>query len=285
MAELTMENIEARLRGLKSIKDIVNSMKALSALSIRKSERLLTPIRTYTENIEDALSLIIHYFPHAIGSVLEEEGGKLIVVFTSEQGLCGVFNERIIQEAARAMDERTAGLVICGRKGLEEATSRQLPILFSTDSPVSVDAVGAKVMNLITDIYSIFSTRNLRELYLLFALHRKKRDWLVIKQRVMPPPFRKIAKRTRKRLPPLVYMDPVSILENLIREYIYVSLYRAFIESLASENALRLQTMERASRNIEDKFTELADLYNYLRQEAITNETIEILSGFEAMKK
>lgn len=285
MTGLTLETLEARLKGLKSISDIVGSMKALSALSIRKSEMLLPHIRTYTENIEDALSQIIQYFPEAIESGFEGDGGKLLVVFTSEQGLCGIFNERIINEAEKTMDNRTVGLVICGRKGLDEAQSRKLPVLLSLASPVSVDMVDIKVMNLATNIYTIFSQKKLQELYLLFAYHRKKGDWLVIKQRVMPPPFKKISRREVNRIAPLIYMEPEDILENLVRRYLAASLYRAFIESLASENTLRLLSMDRASRNIEEKFTELSDLHNYLRQEEITNETIEILSGFEALEK
>ncbi len=284
MTALSIEHIEARLKGLKSIKEIVGSMKALSALSIRKAEEALPHIRAYTENIEDSLSQVIQYFPEALRTGFEGGKGRLYVVFTSEQGLCGLFNERIIDEAEKVLDDASAGLIVSGRKGYEEARSRGLPVLFHIGSPVSIDAVDIRVMNLARETYSIFSGKGFQALYLLFAYHRKKGDYLIIRTRVLPPPFKKIAGRQRRRQAPLVYMAPEDILGSLVRQYMTVSLYRAFIESLASENASRLLSMERASKNIDEKFAELAELYNYLRQEEITNETIEIMSGFEALK-
>lgn len=285
MTELNIEAIESRLNALKSISEIVNSMKALSAHSIRKAEGMLPHLRAYSENIEDSLAQILHYFPEAVRVDIEGEGKSVYVVFTSEQGLCGIFNERIMDEAEKLLDDNLAGFVVSGRKGIEEAYSRSLPVILSLSSPVSVDAVDLKVMNLTTELFTLYSEGMFQQLYLLFAYHRKKADYLIIRQKVLPPPFKRIMKRTKKKRSPLIYMKPEEILENLMRQYLVVSLYKAFIESLASENASRLLSMERASKSIDERFTELSDLYNYLRQEEITNETIEISSGFEAIRK
>ncbi len=285
MTELNIEAIESKLKALKSIGEIVGSMKALSAHSIRKAEGLLPHLRTYAENIEDSLAQILHYFPEAVRVDFEGEGQKACVVFTSEQGLCGVFNERIVNEAEGFLDEKTVGLILSGRKGIEEAESRGLPVILSLSSPVSVEAVDIKVMNLATELFTLYSQRYFQQLYLLFAYYRRRSDYLIIRQRVLPPPFKRILKRTKKKRAPLVYMAPEDILEDLMRQYLIVALYKAFIESLASENASRMLSMERASRNIDEKFAELSELYNYLRQEEITNETIEITSGFEAIRK
>ncbi|RMG69700.1 MAG: hypothetical protein D6710_08420 [Nitrospirae bacterium] len=284
MTDITLEGIESRLRALNSIKDIVSSMKALSALSIRKAEAVLPNLRIYAENIEDAMAQMLHYFPEALRAISDTEGKSLIVVFCSEQGLCGLFNEKIITEAQNSINEHVEGIVVSGRKGVDEAKARGLPVMLGLGSPVSVDGVDISVMNLTRELFNFYQQGRFQQLYLLFAYHRRKGDYRIIRQRVLPPPLKRIAKKTRSKRPPLIYMKPEEIMENLLQQFISVSLYKAFVESLASENASRLLSMERASKAIEDRFSELSELYNYLRQEEITNKTIEIISGFEALR-
>lgn len=284
MTDLSLEGLESRLRSLKSIKDIVNSMKALSGLSIRKAEAILPDLRTYSKNIEDSMAQILHYFPEALTALADTRGKSLIVVFCSEQGLCGLFNEKIITEVQKGLTEQVEGIVVSGTRGFEEASSRGLPVMLALKSPVSVDAVDVKVMNLTAELFRLYQEGRFQQLYLLFAYHRKKGDYLIVRQRVLPPPLKKIMKRTTAKRAPLIYMKPEEIMEELLKQFLTVSLYKAFVESLASENASRLLSMERASKAIEERFSELSELYNYLRQEEITNETIEIISGFEALR-
>ncbi len=284
MTDITLEGLEARIRALKSIKDIVSSMKALSALSIRKAEAILPDLRTYSKNIEDSMAQILHYFPEALRFFPDNEDRSLIVVFCSEQGLCGLFNEKIISQAQSIINEHVTGIVVSGTRGFNEARARGLPVMLTLSSPVSVDAVDIKVMNLTTELFQLYQEGRFQQLYLLFAYHRKKGDYLIVRQRVLPPPMKKIMKRARTRRPPLIYMKPEEIMEELLQQFLSISLYKAFVESLASENASRLLSMERASKAIQDRFSELSELYNYLRQEEITNETIEIISAFEALR-
>ncbi len=284
MTDINLEGIESRLRSLKSIKEIVNSMKALSALSIRKAEAILPDLRTYSNKIEDSMAQILHYFPEALRVFPEHEDKSLIVVFCSEQGLCGLFNEKIITEAENSINDNVTGIVVSGTKGFDEARARGLPVMLTLNSPVSIDAVDIKVMNLTTELFHLYQEGRFQQLYLLFAYHRKKGDYLVVRQRVLPPPLKKIMKKARTKRAPMIYMEPDEIMKELFKQFLSVSLYKAFVESLASENASRLLSMERASKSIEEKFSDLAELYNYLRQEEITNETIEIISAFEALK-
>ncbi len=281
---LTTRQLERKIKNFHSINEIVNSMKALASLSIRKAESILPSIRVYIENIEDSIANVLHFFPEAIKNEEKEEQRKVYVVFSSEQGLCGVFNEKIIEYCRAIVDENTVGFVISGRKGYEEAISNGLHILKTMSSPISVDIIDVKVMNLASELYDLFKEGAFHELNLVFAYHRKIGDYKIVRTRVLPPAFNRIAKRGHGKKSPLIYMKPEEILERLIEEYILISLYRAYIESFASENASRLSSMETASRNIEKRLQEMQSTYNYIRQEEITEETIEIISGYEAFR-
>ncbi|HDH01981.1 MAG TPA: hypothetical protein ENH17_02505 [Nitrospirae bacterium] len=78
-------------------------------------------------------------------------------------------------------------------------------------------------------------------------------------------------------------MNPEDVLERLVEEHLLISLYRAYAESLASENSSRLRSMDSAVQNIDKKMDELTTLYNYVRQEEVTAEVIEIISGYESL--
>ncbi len=280
----SLEKIEARLKGLKGIREIVNSMKALSALSIRKAESLLPSIREYSDSIEDAFAQLLEHFPEVVQRGLEGGPEVFYLVLTSEQGLCGAYNEEMIRAVEQEVNKRPGGLVITGTRGIDLAATKGLPVLLGLKGPVSVEGIDLKVMEVVRRLLEILPGGN-PQLYLLFAYYRRKAEYTIIRQRVIPPPLRKISRRMRQRRVPLLYMEPEEILGHLFRQYLVVSLYRAFVEALASENASRLFSMERASKNIDDKLQELSELYNYLRQEEITNETIEVSSGYEVLNR
>lgn len=282
---MTLETLEKKIHGYRSIREIVNSMKALAAMAIRKVEDILLSTRLYGDNIEDAIAQILHYYPETLKERKEEEGKKLIVVFASEQGLCGLYNERVVEQAERLYSEERMDFILSGSRGYEEALSRGIPVEVYLSSPVSVEAINLKVTELAYHIEVLNTKKRYKEIRLLFTYLKRKGDYEVINQRVLPPPFKRIIKRKKKKRQPLLYMPADIILENLLREYLLFSLYRAYLEALASENSYRLISMEKASSSIDEKIDELNSFYNYLRQEEITNETIEISSSFETLRK
>ncbi len=275
--------LERKIENLKTIHEIVSSMKALATLTVRKVERLLPTIRMYNDHVHQSMGEILYHFPYLAEVSIPVGRKTAYVVFTSEQGLCGTFNERLLDYCQGLQDISKAIFIISGKRGQDEAFSRGLPVLKALKGPVSVDGIDTRVINLTVELYELYRKGAFDELSVIFAVHRRVGEYRIISNKVLPPDMGKFAKRKASIKEPLVYMNPEDVLERLVEEHLLISLYRAYAESLASENSSRLRSMDSAVQNIDKKMDELTTLYNYVRQEEVTAEVIEIISGYESL--
>jgi F-type H+-transporting ATPase subunit gamma len=311
MAEL--EKLRAKIRNARELQSIVKIMKAISTTNIREYDLAVRSLRDYSQTLEMGLQIVLMSRKElmaskpgaektADGKTAEEKtaDGKTAdekrclgaVIFGSEQGLCGNFNERIARYALdRIKDmacEESRALAVGERviARLEEAGQPVDAHFYFSGDYVGITEVMAGVLEKIDvwrlkegiDRVVLFYNRPVSALSSAFTPHMAQlfpldTNWLANLSR----------KRWSSRSLPTFSMDADRLFSSLVKEYLFFSLYRAFVESLASENASRLASMQAAERNIEEHLDELTAGFRRERQEAISSELLDIVTGFEAL--
>ena len=242
---------------------------------------------------EMGLQIALRRLPAQIAAPQNTSGKLGAIVFGSDQGMCGQLNDQVVQHAARALErlranhkEQALAAVGIRAAGQLEGLGR---ILDSTvQVPGSVSGITAAVEAVLRQIEDWHFRQGI-EFVALFYARPVSGAWYRIRGvRLLPVDQEWIKSVRAKPWPgktlPMFTMDETQLFRALIREYLFVSLYRAFAESLASENASRLASMQVAERNIEDRLRALTAESRQLRQETITSELLDTIAAFEALR-
>jgi F-type H+-transporting ATPase subunit gamma len=272
---LSSAEIDRKLKTFTSVGDIVSAMKAYAGMTMRKTEDLVPNIREYEENVlgamGDAARLVGGDLLGRAGS-----GGRLLVAFGSSQGLCGPYNDHLAGQVSKEKGKHDTLFVIGARlQGAIE--SGGVTIEASADSPVSVSGIGKALEDTVARIIDIYSDEKIYDLTIAFTAVQDSTADIVL-ERVLPPDLGR-AREAASKTPPMTYMEGRHMFEDVLEEFLYISLYRGYLEALRSENWYRLSVLEGATDNLERRLRELGTLKNYVRQEEITEEMLEILQS------
>lgn len=295
MAEL--ERVKRRIKSAVELQTVVKIMKAISSANIQQYEEYMRSINEYNKTIELGMQIILRNNKKFVGSRIEDridgkKNGLGAVVFGSEQGLCGKFNEVVVRYALNSMvgiehEERRTLAVGERAFTLLEDAGEAIEAYFSFSGDfLGITEVMSKVLakvdqwRLEYDINQIvlFYNRPIADNTGAFApqmayLYPIDPKWLSDLAR----------RRWKSHSLPTHSMDSDQLFSSLVREHLFFSLYRAFVESLASENASRLSSMQAAERNIDEHLSDLLSNYRKQRQEVISSELLDILTGYEAL--
>ncbi|MBN1382284.1 MAG: F0F1 ATP synthase subunit gamma [Deltaproteobacteria bacterium] len=291
----TIESLKKTIKSAEDLQSVVKTMKALAAVSIRQYQRAVESLLDYTKTVEMGLQVALHSRPETVELAWIAPLRKIgVIIFGSDQGLCGQLNEQIAVYALEEMEKlgvdndhrtvMTVGLRVNGfieDAGLEVAESLTVPGSTAGITPMVQEVMMIleewHIRQQIEHVYMFYNE------YISGASYRQKtlhllpvdRNWLKnLKEKKWPT----------KTLPTFT-MDWNLLFGGLIREYLFVSLYGAFAESLASENASRLAAMQSAEKNIEERLQELQGQFHRKRQMNITEELLDIVAGFEALSE
>jgi len=273
---LTTSQYERKIKSFGDIGDIVNAMKAFAGVAVRKTEELVDNIRQYERILLQGLSDLMAHYP---GLAVEKsrEGGRVLLVLGSAQGLCGAYNDRVADALADNAGENDAILVV-GRKLRSILSSRGIRFDIFREAPVSVSGIDDALGMALAEIAGIYVNKGYYNLTALFTVVQEKRASTVAEE-ILPPDIERARKIEPSKTRPMIYLEPKELFDRTLEEFLYISLFRCYIEALRSENWYRLNSLDSASENIERKISELRSLQNYARQEEITEELIEILGG------
>ncbi len=292
-----MEALEALKRTMhvtRELQSLVKTMKVLAGLNIRQYERATQAVAGYNRTIEMGLQIALQRVPGPLLPPRHAPGRNLgAIVFGSDQGMCGQLNDVIVEHAVRALarlarrrDQQS--IVAVGMRAATLLENSGKAVEGALEVPGSASGITATVHEALARVE---------------AWHRRGVEMIVLFNcrlvsgvfyrphgiRLLPADIEWIhglkAKRWPSRVIPTYFMETKRLFHSLIREYLFVSLFRAFADSLASENAARLASMQVAERNIEDRLKALTSEFHQARQTAITSELLDIISGFEALKE
>lgn len=284
----TQARMKRQIDSTTDLQSVVRTMKALAAVSIRQYEKAARSLDEYNRTLELGLGIVLQR-AGAPPAAERPAGQRIAVVVGSDQGMCGKFNEdiaRLADEQLQQQDdaghwevitigERTAGLVKHSGLSLRQGFP----------APGSVSAITARVQDLLAVLGGI---EGLSALVVLHNRHTSGASYEPTTARLLPLDHQWLDTFQSRPWPtnqlPAFTMDANRLFAFLVREYLFVSLYRALAHSLAGENASRLAAMQSAESNIEERLGELTTAYHHERQSAITSELLDIVSGFEALQ-
>jgi F-type H+-transporting ATPase subunit gamma len=230
--------------------------------------------------------------PHAMPPCYAT-GRKLgAIIFGSDQGMCGQLNDHVVSYALRALkklarrreDQVTMAV---GVRAASQLEAERKPVEQVVTVPASIGGIGAAVEEVLGKIEEWHSQRSIETVALFYANPVSGAWYRTRGIQLLPVDARWINSLRVKPWPskmiPMFTLDEKRLFHLLIREYLFVSLYRAFADSLASENASRLASMQVAEKNIEERLRVLTIESRRLRQETITAELLDIIASFEAL--
>ena len=298
MADSTA-NLRRKIDSAADLQSVVRAMKAQAAASVGQYATAVAALRDYARTVELGLGACFRQDPRTIApKPSRPTAGSLpirAVVFGSDQGLVGRFNDTVARYAVQALSTQRHGIQVwaVGDGMRASLATGGMPAKDTFTVPSSVQAITRLVTEILVTAIDTMPTAaesgTASELRLFYNRPTTGSAYVPVDQRLLPldDAWRlELARRPwPTRLPPEVVGDPSETLRGLIREYVFVSVFRASAESLASENASRLAAMDRADRNIDKMLGVLNDRFHRLRQSKIDEELSDVISGFKALSQ
>lgn len=291
----TPETLRRKIDRANELQSVVRTMKVLAASNIGQYEKSVSALSDYYHTIELGLGIC---FREIAFSVAPAKRNKQIpprvigaVVFGSDQGLVGQFNDVVADYAVKKLAGLPGKVQVwaVGERINSRLEDAGLPLIGLFSVPNSVKAITPLVGQILVESEKLRTQDENAELHLFYNRHKSRATYEPVSQRLLPLDEtwqRELAKVPwpTKNLPETIG-DSTEILGALIREYLFVSLFRACAESLASENSSRLAAMQRADKNIDELLENLNGEFYRVRQSGIDEELFEVVSGFEALSR
>jgi len=292
-----MPNLEAARKRYETAEDllsVVRMMKALAAANIREYEQAQESLSGYSWGILLAFRGLLQAYPLGRAPLREPSRVRTgIIVFGSDQGMCGQFNDRIAEHTVRTMARLEIGgedslVVSIGQRVYDRLIGIGLPVEENLMVPSSPAGIPFAVRDLIGIIDRWSTESKISRVILEYNHHLSGAAYEPVTVRLLPLDQEWLRELRGRPWPtrelPVFRMDADTLFSHLVKHYLISNLFQAFAESLASENASRLAAMQGAEKNIRDRIVELKGQYHQVRQVAITEELLDIISGFNVLK-
>ena len=285
-----LKDIKKRISSVKSTQQITKAMKMVSAAKLRRAQDAVVAARPYADKMLDVLSNLALREESGVHPLLEERGkGKaLILLMTADRGLCGGFNGNICKKAERLINENPEGyesydMMIVGRKGNEYLRSRHGESIVKVHENVTSNINFSLAALVGEEMVEPFVNGTYDAVFLVYNSFQSAIAQEQTVRQLLPI----IPKQIEDDSYSAEYLYEPSrgeVLEQILPKHIQVQIFRALLESVASEHGARMTAMDSASKNAAEMIERLTLQYNRARQAAITTELMEIISGSEALK-
>ncbi len=289
----TAETLRRKIGGAKELLSVVKTMKALAAVSIRQIEKAAHSLAEYDRTVQQGLQMVVHKAPDVLAPPSPARSGRsLAVVLGSDQGLVGRFNEMVAgyaldQMKLRGLSEQPWTIWAVGIRAETQLERLGCRVAERFAAPSSINSIQSVVQNILTRLETWLSHEKSDRVFLMFNQTTPgsfiQPRWI----RLLPLDREWLRSFTLKKWPrrslPFMTMEPGPLLAALVRQHLSVTLYRSVAQSLAAENAGRLAAMQVAEKNISERLDELQAAFHQQRQSTITEELLDVISGFEAL--
>jgi F-type H+-transporting ATPase subunit gamma len=292
----TQASLHRKLNGAKELKSVVRSMKAMAASNIGQYELAVSSLGDYYRAV--SLGIIAYFRQEKIDTITDQSPPKgnneksiCAVVFGSDQGLVGQFNDSLTEFVSQSLHD------LPGKKEIWAVGERVQLLLsdigYNTTQlfpvPNSVNAITPLIQQILVKSEESFDKENATEVYIFHNKPKPGAGYEPTIQRFLPldENWRQSLSEIKwpTKLIPQVIGGIKPTLLALIHAYLFATLFKASAESLASENASRLAAMQRAERNIDELLDDLTHKFHSLRQSTIDEELFDVVSGYEMLSK
>jgi len=296
-----LKAIRKRISSVKSTQKITRAMKMVAGARLARAQQRILALRPYAVKTGEMLREVTVALAESGSSEAEHpllarrpEKRALLLVVTSDRGLCGAFNANILRATERLMREKEAlgidvSLAIIGRKGREYFQRRSVPIHHAfTGVWEKLDLEQARSVARV--VVKPFLAGEVDAIYLVYNEFKSAMSQRVVAEPLFPlsPPLPEAeSEATLEEQKPQFLFEPSKgrLLERLVPLYLEVTIARALLESLASQLGAQMTAMDSATKNASEMISKLTLDYNRARQAAITTELMEIIGGAEALRE
>ncbi len=288
-----LKEVRNRIKSVQNTQQITKAMKMVSAAKLRKAQESITQVRPYAQKLQEVLSNIVSGAEGELGLNLATErpvNNVLLIVITSDRGLCGAYNANIIKMARLAMVEKYTSqtakgnveIWTIGKKGYEHFLKNKFRMdarfkdIFLHLNFESVQAASQAAMK-------AFESKQFDRVELVYSEFRNAGTQRFVTERFLPIP--KVLPRSGTKKSDFIFEpSQEQLVAELMPKILNTQLYKAVLDANASEHGARMTAMDKATENANELLKALKISYNRARQAAITTELSEIVSGAAALQ-
>jgi len=295
----SLKAIRTRIASVKSTQKITRAMKLVAAARLRRAQDAIVGARPYANALQEAVAEVAVRAGGESHPLLDQRPVRKIglVVLTSDRGLAGGFNANIFRGVQRFVVEQSAlpeppaiAIYVVGKKGRDFFRRRKNSVVGHEFAGAAGNVAEARAQEVALTILELFQTAQVDAVYLVFNEFKSAIQQRVVIEPLLPLVAGRLAAGAAASSSPggqidfLYEPDKKQLLDALLPMYVQSQVYRALLESIASEFGARMTAMDSATSNAKEVIARLTLQYNRARQAAITKELMEIVSGAEALK-
>ena len=282
-----LKEIRGRITSISSTMQITSAMKMVSAAKLKKAQDAITMLRPYSEKLQELIQKVSTGSEGSLSEYAQKREVKkiLYIAISSNRGLAGAFNSSVIKELNanyKQKEDVKIEVLTIGKKVFDAV--RRVRTVYDNQSSIYDSVSFEAVSKLTSAVMKDFSEGIFDEVYLVYNKFINAATQEVRTEQLLPITMPEQAEEDAES-DYIFEPDKQTILETLIPKSIKTQVYKALLDSIASEHGARMTAMHKATDNANALKNELVIFYNKARQAAITNEILEIVSGAEALKK
>ncbi|PKP48676.1 MAG: ATP synthase F1 subunit gamma [Bacteroidetes bacterium HGW-Bacteroidetes-12] len=290
-----LKEIRNRIVSVNSTKQITSAMKMVSAAKLRRAQDAVVQMRPYSNKMQEIISNISVGLDSIDGEYSEQRELKnvLLIGITSNRGLCGGFNNNVIKKVIllAANEYKDANVVVLpiGKKikdAIRKTTLTQSPISNTNTEKIWDELTFANASDIANQIIQAFVKKEIDKVVLVYNQFKNAAVQELQVEQFLPvlPPTENKDNTSSSSIDYIFEPEKTSILQELIPKSLKTQLFKALLDSVASEHGARMTAMHKATDNANDLINALKLSYNKARQASITNEILEIVAGAESLK-
>jgi len=287
----SLKDIKKRISSVKNTEQITKAMKMVAAAKLRRAQEAAVAARPYANKLHEVVSHLAQSDEIDDQPLLKRRGAEraLVVLMTADRGLCGGFNANVSKEAVRFIRQNEEGftdidLMIIGRKGRDFLKNRIGDKITKVHENITADATYKTAQLIGQEIVDAYCEEKYDAVYVIYNAFQSAIVQIVTVERILPIQPKETEEVMDTNIDYIYEPNQGVVLSQLLPKMVEVQLFRALLESGASEQGARMSSMDSASRNAADMIDKLTLQYNRARQAAITKELMEIISGAESIK-
>ncbi len=293
-----LKEVRTRIESISSTQQITSAMKMVAASKLRKAQNSILTLRPYAYKLTEILqnlSASLNNTDESIYSTERDPNNILLIVISSNKGLCGAFNTNIIKKINVLINTKyqsqfksgNLSLFCFGKKASEYFTKRKYPVIES-NIEIFDDLSFENTMPFAEKLMQDFATKKYDKIEIIYNQFKNAAVQRIIIEQFLPivSPSKDESQTGEIEISADFIFEPnkMKIVKELIPKSLKIQLYKTLLDSFASEHGARMTAMHLATDNAQEILKDLKLKYNKARQSAITNELIEIISGAEALK-
>ena len=292
----SLDDLKKRIGSVKSTQKITKAMKMVAAAKLRRAQESAESSRPYSETMNDVIDSVSKKvaaisIERNLLTGSSEDNIHMLILFTSERGLCGGFNSSITKTVRQKIAvlknaNKTIKIICVGRKGYDILKRQYADLISEVIDMKAIKSISYQdAKNISEKIIKMFYNNEFDKCSIFYNKFKSVIDQIPTEQQILPIERNKDNEEDQDSTDSMLEFEPgeTEILNELLPLNFAIQIFKALLESAASEQGARMSAMDNASRNASDMIDRLTLFYNRSRQAVITKELIEIISGAEAV--